>query len=103
MDFSFVNENKYAWGIALITLNLGSKYLAADLGRFHETILDNDLVKRVILFSLFFVATRDVITALTLTLVFSVLVYGFLHENSRFNLVPDTERVDKKVQMYYTS
>lgn len=101
MDLRNLNENKYFAGVALIALNLGSRYLAADLGKFHETVLSNDLVKRFVLFSLFFVATRDVIIALTLTLVFSILVYGFLHERSRFSLVPDAARVSERMERYY--
>jgi hypothetical protein len=101
MDFKTLNENKYFAGVALIALNLGARYLAADLGKFHETILNNDLVKRFVLFSLFFVATRDVIIALTLTLIFSILVYGFLHERSRFSLVPDAARVSERMERYY--
>lgn len=100
-DLRSLNDNKYFAGVALIILNLGSRYLAADLGQFHESLLNNDLVKRFILFSLFFVATRDVIIALTLTLIFSFLVYGFLHEKSKFSLVPDEARITQKMERYY--
>lgn len=102
-SFQMINENKYAWGISLLLLNMGSKYLAMDMGKFHEKILSNELVKRFVLFALFFVATRDVVTALSLTLIFSVIVYGFLHENSRFNLVPNDKCVAQKVRAYYTA
>lgn len=98
-----INDNKYVWGVALLLLNMGSRYLATDLGKFHETILSNDMVKRFILFALFFVATRDVIIALILTLVFSIIVYGFLHENSRFSLVPDEKCIRNRMREFYTS
>jgi hypothetical protein len=97
-----INDNKYAWGIALLLLNVGSRYLATDLGKFHEAVLSNDLVKRFVLFSLFFVATRDVLIALTLTLVFSVIVYGFLHEKSRFSLVPDKKCIRDRMNEFFT-
>ena len=100
-DLKLLNENKFAWGVALLVLNMGSRFLAADLGKFHEAILDNDLVKRFILFCLFFVATRDVIVALTLTLIFSVIVYGFLHEKSKFNMVPNNHDIQHRVNRYY--
>ena len=100
-DLQSLNENKFAWGVALLVLNMGSRFLAADLGKFHETILDNDLVKRFILFCLFFVATRDIIVALTLTLIFSVIVYGFLHEKSKFNMVPNKEDIRNRIKRYY--
>lgn len=97
-----INDNKYAWGVALLLLNIGSRFLATDLGKFHEAILSNDLVKRFVLFSLFFVATRDVVIALTLTLIFSVIVYGFLHEKSRFSLVPDKQCIRDRMHEFFT-
>ena len=102
VNLQAINDNKYVWGVALLLLNIGSRYLATDLGKFHEKILSNDLVKRFVLFALFFVATRDVLIALTLTLVFSVIVYGFLHEKSRFSLVPDTKCIRDRLRAFYT-
>ena len=33
-DLKSLNENKFAWGVALLVLNMGSRFLAADLGKF---------------------------------------------------------------------
>jgi hypothetical protein len=101
--FEDINNNKYFWGLTLLMLNLGSKYLSADLGTFQETILNSDLVKRFILFSLFFVATKDLLTSLALTLVFSFLVYGFLDENSALSFVPHPRKREQRKQMYYAN
>jgi hypothetical protein len=87
-SFANINNNKYFWGFTLLMLNLGSKYLASDLGKFHEKVLNSDLVKRFILFSLFFVATKDVLTSLALTFVFTFIVYGFMDEQSPLSFVP---------------
>ena len=98
---SNINESKYFLGVTLLLLNIGSKHIAADVGDFHATILDNDLVKRFILFSLFFVALRDVVTSLALTLAFSFIVYGFFHEKSRFSFVPNKHAMNQRKDQYY--
>lgn len=88
-----LNESKIFLGITMLVLNIGSKYIIAEIGDFHTRLLDNDLVKRFILFSLFFVATHDVVLALMLTFVFSCIVYGFFHEKSKFSFVNRRKRI----------
>ena len=83
----FLNTNKVFIGCAMLIMNLGSKYIAADLGESVERILKNDLFKKIILFCMVFVATRDVMTSLILTFAFTVVVNGLLNEKSRFNLL----------------
>jgi hypothetical protein len=82
-----LNESKAFLAVTMLLLNIGAKHIAGEIGSFHNKLLDNDIVKRFILFSLFFVATHDIVLALTLTFVFSCIVYGFFHENSKFTFV----------------
>lgn len=99
--FDELNNNKYFWGVSLLVLNLGSKYLSADLGTFQEKVLNTDLVKRFIMFCLFFVGTKDVLISLGLTFVFSFVVYGFFDENSDLSFVPRPVEVEKRKMAYY--
>jgi len=100
-SLQFVNESKYFWGIAMLTLNLGSRFIASDLSDFHQRVLTNDLVKKFILFSMFFVATRDVATSFVLTIVFTIVVYGIFNEHSRYSLVQHETAIRKKLHDYY--
>jgi hypothetical protein len=86
-NLSELGTNKIAIGICLFTLNIAARNIYLDLSAQQAKLLENDLVKRFILFSLFFVGTRDAIAALTLTLIVSVLVFGLLHEDSKLNFV----------------
>lgn len=85
----------------MLFLNLGSRFIMADLGQFNEKILSQNLVKKFILFCLFFVATRDVITAAILTICFSVIIYGLFNENSKYSLIPDDSFIKEKLKLYY--
>lgn len=101
LDFSYINQNPYFAGISLLMLNFGSRYIMTDLGKFIENVLSHNIVKRFILFCMFFVATRNFLTSLILTIVFSVLIYGLFNDHSKYSLVPNIHRVKHKMKEYY--
>lgn len=83
----FTNQ-KIAAGLAMLTLNIGARYIQADLGKFHDLILSNEYIKKIIVFSLFFVATRDASIAFLLTIFYIIVIDGILHEKRKFSLIP---------------
>lgn len=84
----FLNNNKIFWGVTMILLNMGSKYVMADLGRIHEKVLSHEFAKKIIVFSMFFVATRDIFVAFILSVFYVILVDGLMHERRLFSLFP---------------
>lgn len=82
----FLNNNKIMWGITMLVLNMGSKYIMADLGKAHEELMKKDYVKKIVLFSMFFVATRDMLTSFMLTVLYVIVVDGLLHEHRNFSI-----------------
>jgi hypothetical protein len=80
------SSNKILIGMSMLVMNLGARYLLTDLTKLHERILMSTTCKTIVLFSITFVATRDILTALILTSVFYVVVYGLLNENRKLNL-----------------
>ena len=91
MDLSYfsyminsLNTSKYFSGILMLLLNLGSKYLAMELTEFHEKFLSNVFIRRILVFTVFFMATKDVFVSFILTGVFVILVSGLFNENSKY-------------------
>lgn len=82
-----LNNNKIVWGVTMILLNMGSKYVLADLGNVHEKLFANEVFKKIILFSMFFVATRDLIISFLLTIVYTLVIDGIFHEKRNFSIV----------------
>jgi flagellar biosynthesis protein FlhB len=99
--FAFMNDSKFVLAGCMLMLNLGAKYIANDLGEMQMKFFDTDLAKRFVMFSLFFMGTRDVVMALTLTLAFSLLVFGFLNDNSNLTLISSPENIEKRVEDYF--
>lgn len=89
-----LNTNKLFWGVTMVLMNMGSRFVIMDVSKNHEQLLMSDLVKKLILFCMFFVGTRDIITALMLTFAFSIIVQGLLDHSSRFCILP-TNVLDK--------
>ena len=83
-----LNQNKVIWGVSMLLLNIGSRYVVADLGKSHEYILSNQIVKKLVVMSMFFVATRDILTSFLLTLSYILIVDGILHEKRAYCLLP---------------
>lgn len=86
---SLLNTSKVFGGISMILINLGSKYVVGDLGIVHEKILTHDYVKKIIILAMFFIATRDIIVSFCLTVIYIIVVDGFLHEKRKYSLVPE--------------
>ena len=72
----------------MLMLNFGARYVIADLGKTHELLLSHEITKKLIVLSLFFVATRDILMSFILTVAYIVVIDGILHEKRRICLVP---------------
>lgn len=85
--FGLMNNNKVLSGIAMIIMNFGSRFVVGDLTTFQEEVLKSEVAKKIILWCIFFVATRDVLVAAMLTFGFYIVVKGLLNEHKRYNLL----------------
>jgi len=88
-----LENSKIFSGIMMILLNIGAKYVSIDINPTQESFLSNVLVRRILIFTIVFTATRDIIVSLFLTLIFLVLIKFFLNEESKFCLLPKKYRI----------
>lgn len=76
------NSNPYFIGVMMLILNLGGRFLILEVTKGQEQFFQNPWVRRMLIFIVLFVATRNIITAFWLTIIV-VLVLGYLfNENS---------------------
>jgi len=99
MDFlNALNANTYMAAFSMLLMNLGSKYIALDISKAQDKLLKNHLVRRITLFCIFYVATRNILISIALTVLFVVINSTLLHEESMFCLLPHSIRkVDSHV------
>lgn len=85
-----VNSSKITIGIAMIMFNLGSKYIIMDISKNQEQFFKNIIIRRLTLFCIFFVATRDVFISLVLTAIFVVLAFGLFNQDSKYCILSNS-------------
>ena len=75
MEFiSDIESNKYLIGICMIIVNIGSRYIIEELTEEQKKYINNKLFRRIIIFSIFYISTKDIITSLTLTVIFVLFI-----------------------------
>jgi len=76
------NNNPYFIGLMMLILNLGGRFISLEVTKKQEQFLQHPWVRRVLIFTVLFVATRNIWVAFWATLTF-VLFLGYLfNENS---------------------
>jgi len=92
-----LNSSKYFAGIVMILLNVGSKFISIQFSKSTEEYLKMTVSKQILVFSMAWLGTRDIYTALGLTAVFVVLSDHLFNEDSHFCVVPQQYRVLNKL------
>lgn len=86
---STVNTNPYFIGLMMIFMNLGGRYLGLEISPKQEQFFQHPLVRRLLIFTVLFIATRNIWVAFWLTIVIIVLIGYVFNEKSSlclFNL-----------------
>lgn len=88
--FMAINTNPYFIGLMMLLLNLGGRFLGMEISKEQEKVFQNPWVRRGLVFTVLFIATRNVFVAAIMT-VFVLIVMSFLfNENSDLCLWKDS-------------
>lgn len=71
-----LNENKFFLGVMLLVLNVGSRHLVDEFSIEPKEYSRNLILRRLAIFAVCFVGTRDLVTSLLLTAGFVILAQG---------------------------
>jgi len=86
--FENINDNKYFIGFMMILVNIGSRFIIGELSDSQKKLINDKLLRRLFIFGVFFMATRDIISSLVLTIMFVLLVSELFNEDSELSLFP---------------
>ena len=81
------SNSKLLSGLAMILLNIFSKYIELGLSKTQEEFIRNTIGRRVLIFITVYVATHDIITSFLLTAAFIIISSTIFNEKSRFCLM----------------
>ena len=81
-----VASSPYTIGVAIFLLNMCGRFLPFEVTKEQEKYLNQPFVRRLIIFVIFFVATRNIVTAGWMSLLVIACVGYLFNENSSFCL-----------------
>ena len=82
--FAALNTSTFFVGIMMLLLNVGSRFIVHELSDNDEEYRKNILLRRITVFAVCFVGTRDIVSSLVLTAAFVVLSTGLFQHKSVF-------------------
>ena len=71
-NLASLNNSKFFAGLVMIMLNIGSKYITIELSKTQEEYLKNHIARQILIFSISWMGTRDILMSLALTAIFVV-------------------------------
>jgi hypothetical protein len=60
-------------GLAVLIINLGGRYLASDITQYDEKVLNNKIMKKLTIFAIAFLSTRDIKYSILIVFIYTIL------------------------------
>lgn len=82
---SFLNNSTAFSGVMLILLNVGSRFIIHELSDDDTEYSSNLMIRRIAIFAVCFVGTKDMLTSIILTAAFVILSAGIFRGKGPFS------------------
>jgi hypothetical protein len=83
-----MNSNPYLIGMFMLLLNLGGRFLSLELTKKQEAFLQSPWLRPLLFFTVIFIATRNLVAAFWVTILFFFIIWVVANEHSSFCLIP---------------
>ena len=97
---SSINGNPYFIGFMMLLLNLGGRHLATGLTPEQDKFFQQPWFRRLLIFVIFFVGTRNVISSLFLSIIFIILIGYLFNDQSQLYLfnpnIPEQKKKEEE-------
>jgi len=98
-DCSGFFDNKYMIGITMVIVNLGARFIVNELNEEQKKFINTKYLRRIVIFFLIFMATRDIVISLVLTVIVILVIFEFFNEDSEYSLVTKKVNVKKNEEL----
>tara|TARA_B100001059_G_scaffold197050_1_gene202306 strand:+ start:222 stop:650 length:429 start_codon:yes stop_codon:yes gene_type:complete len=82
-----LNSSKYFTGIMMLMLNIGSRFVEIKFNDSMESFVKSNIAKELLIFTMAWMGTRDIIVAFILTASFVILSEFLLNNNSNYCII----------------
>lgn len=87
-----LNNSKFLAGLAMLILNIFSKYIEVNLSKTQEEYIRNSISRELLIFTVIFVGTHDIIISILMTAAFVILANTIFNEKSKLCVMPKKYR-----------
>ena len=84
---TMMNNSPLLAGLAMLMLNIGSKYIEIGLTKTQEQALRNSIARELLIFAMVFMGTKDIVLSIIMTAAFIILSDYIFNERSRFCII----------------
>ena len=103
-----LNNNKFFLGVMMIVLNIGSRHLVDEISTDEDEYRRNIVLRRIAIFAVCFVGTKDIATSVLLTAGFIIIASGVSRrsrEGMKNKAIPEAENpgYDKSAPPLFTT
>lgn len=88
-------DNKYLIGVIMVIINLGARFIVNELNEDQRNMINSKYLRRSLIFLVIFMATRDIVISIILTVVVVIFIFEFFNSDSEYSLVPKKNKVLK--------
>ena len=85
---SSLGGNKFFTAFLMILMNLSGRYLDIEILPFQKEFLQSRMVRRIVIFAVAFMATRDIFSALIVASIFIIVVFHLCNTRSAYCILP---------------
>jgi len=85
-----INKSKIFAGLMIIIINVAAKFVNLKLSKNVELYLKHTFSKQILIFAIAWMGTRDIYTAIAITLIFIFLVDYIFNEKSSLCCLPES-------------
>lgn len=78
-----LSENKIFIGLIMIMVNIGARFIIEELNDEQRAIVKSPTFRKLIVFCSVFMATRDIVVAFIVTLIFTILMEEILKSDKK--------------------
>ena len=98
-----LNSSKLLLGLAMLMLNIGSKYIEVTLSPSQIAVLKGGLAREMLIFAMAFMGTQELPLSLLITAAFVILSDHLLNEDSPYCIAPSYFHDKKKKSTHVES
>uniref|UniRef100_A0A6C0LJD0 EF-hand domain-containing protein n=1 Tax=viral metagenome TaxID=1070528 RepID=A0A6C0LJD0_9ZZZZ len=83
-----LNNSPILAGLAMLMLNIGSKYVEIGLSKTQEQALRNGIARELLIFAMVFMGTKNIVLSIIMTASFIILSEYIFNEKSQLCIIP---------------